>query len=80
MFSWPCAFTYFKGKYIRIHDTRPLAGTGKPGEIIMVNDAICVGTKKGLLALRSLQPEGKKALDPRAFANGYGLKKGDRFD
>lgn len=81
MSPWPCAFTHLNSKYIKIIDAEPVAGTGTPGTVEKISkERILVGTGSGLLSIKTLQPEGKKPIQSRAFVNGYRLQEGDRFD
>jgi methionyl-tRNA formyltransferase len=80
MFPWPGAFSYFRGKYIKILDAGFVQGEEDPGKIKdTFPDRIEVGTGSGLLVVRTVQVEGKKPVDAKAFANGYRIKEGDRF-
>ncbi len=79
---WPGAFTYFKGKLLKIWEVEILAGG--PGEIggnIVKVDRkvgiIEVMAKKDRLSLKSLQFEGKNRLTSRDFLLGCDIKVGD---
>lgn len=80
---WPVAFTYFKGKRIRIFSARICAESklsARPGEIISLNDGlITVVTGKGSLKITRLQPESSKQLQALEFISGSRLKVGDFF-
>ena len=41
-----------------------------PGEVIRVAERVAVGTGKGLLLLKSVQPAGKRTMDAAGFVNG----------
>ncbi|UCG77913.1 MAG: methionyl-tRNA formyltransferase [Nitrospirota bacterium] len=80
MFPWPCAFTFLKDKYIKIHKAAVQPGQEEPGRMVLSNgERLLVGTSEGLLALEVIQPEGKKPMDARAFINGYRIKDGERL-
>ena len=82
LYPWPSAFTYLKGKLLKILKTEVFEGFGEPGTIVRKgNRELIVGTGKGLLGLLELQIEGKKSVTVREFLNGVGrnLKTGDRF-
>ncbi len=52
-----------------------------PGTVAAVTeDAILIQTGDGLLAVRELQPEGKKRMEAAAFLRGYPLQAGDRME
>ncbi len=93
--AWPGAYTCFRGKNLKIWETdagradescpqgRGAAGCRAdwlPGCIINVTkDTIEVQTGSGILALKSVQPEGKKRMPVRDFLLGYPVKPGERF-
>ena len=77
--SWPSAYTYYKGKTLKIWEADVLdeEASGKPGTVERVQkDSIDVATGKGLLQIRSLQLEGKKRMAVRDFLLGYEIKPG----
>jgi len=81
MYPWPCAFTRFRGRHLKILESRVVEGIGEPGRIEGVDgEGIVVGTGRGMLSVRRLQPEGKRAMDARSFANGYRIRGGERFE
>ena len=75
---WPGTFTTCGQQTLNILEARPYVGTGSSdesavaGTVVGVDKAagILVQTGNGLLALRRLQYETKKALDWRSFLNG----------
>jgi methionyl-tRNA formyltransferase len=84
-YPWPGAFTYFRGMRLNILDAFPYphvtfaAGPSSldfedpgPGTMLGLDKSrgIMVQTRDGLLALRRLQIQQKKALHYREFANG----------
>jgi len=80
--SWPSAYTYFKGKTLKIWeaDVTGNEAEAKPGEIIAVGkDFVEVATGKGTLYLRSVQLEGKKRVSVKDFLLGYEVKAGMNF-
>lgn len=80
--SWPSAYTYFKGKTLKIWEA-DLTGNkaeAKPGEIVAIGkDFIEVATGEGTLYLRSVQLEGKKRVSVKDFLLGYEVKAGMNF-
>jgi methionyl-tRNA formyltransferase len=81
MYPWPCAFTFYGDKYIKIHEALPVEGSGIPGRIDSTSgNEIVIGTGDGLLIIKRVQPEGKKVMDAKAFINGYRLKEGESFE
>ena len=90
--SWPSAYTYFKGKTLKIWDadvTDPISiteGMAKEtaeavcGSICEVTkDSFSIVTGKGLLKVNEVQLEGKKRMEVSAFLLGYPLEKGMVF-
>lgn len=81
-YPWPVAFSYLKGLRLNILESFPYpgeswaaasgAGAPKPGTVLGIDKArgLMVQTGDGLLALRRLQLQNKKALPYREFANG----------
>lgn len=81
-FPWPVAFSYLKGQRLNILESYPYPGetwpaasglkAPEPGTVLGIDKArgLMVQTGDGLLALRRLQLQNKKALPYREFANG----------
>jgi methionyl-tRNA formyltransferase len=84
-YPWPCAFSFLKGQRLNILEAFPYPGItfaagpssldfedAEPGTILGLDKSrgIMVQTIDGLLALRRLQVQHKKALPYKEFANG----------
>jgi methionyl-tRNA formyltransferase len=73
---WPLAFTTFDGKRLSILEAgvvaAPADGPERPGTVLRVDSrhGILVETGNGLLALRELQLQARKALSWKSFLNG----------
>ena len=83
MTTWPCASALFLGKNIKILQTSVIESDEvfQCGEIVKISaDGIAVGTKKGLLLVKRLKPEGKSEMDAYAWSNGVKLKSGQKFE
>ena len=78
-YPWPCAFTSFKGKGIKLLKVRPVEGEGEPGEVIEVKGGLKVATGEGALLIERLKPEGKKEISGEEFVRGYRVRVGDSF-
>jgi len=82
---WPGAFTYYKGKLLKIYKAQaagPLGdrGTGELGQIIQVSkDGIIVATGKDNLIIEELQVEGKRKVSTEEFIAGHKISPGDRL-
>lgn len=68
--SWPSAFTVWKGQNFKIWRAEVMAGNAGIGEVVATDAGVAVGTEDGLLALTTVQPAGKRAMDIRSFLNG----------
>ena len=82
--SWPSAYTYFKGKTIKIWDADVADASGfakaQCGEVVDVTkDSFLVMTGNGLLAIKDVQLEGKKRMDVKSFLLGNTIEKGMVF-
>lgn len=78
-YPWPIAYTWLRGTRLNLLEARPYPGEAWPGEgkampgaVLGLDKArgIMVQTGDGLIALRRLQLQTKKALPFREFANG----------
>lgn len=70
--SWPCAVTTIKGKNIKIHKTVLSSKRGnKSGQVVDNKNVltVCCGDGK-CVDILSLQPDGKKKMDTKAFLLG----------
>ncbi len=84
LYPWPCAYTTFDGKNLKLLGAEIVESesdsVSEAGQVISVGKKILViGTGKGALSIKSLQPEGKKPMDIVAFLNGYNINVGDKF-
>ena len=84
--NWPGAFTYYKGKVLKIHRVSLLKQTvvGRegfaicPGNVLQVSkQGIIVATGEGNLAIEELQIEGKKSTSAQAFVAGHKIAEAD---
>ncbi|MFA4842664.1 MAG: methionyl-tRNA formyltransferase [Candidatus Omnitrophota bacterium] len=82
--AWPGAFTYYKGKLLKIYKARvvsqgPQAIT-KPGEIIDVsNIGITAAAGKSYLTIEELQIEAKRRMSAAEFIAGHKFSAGEIF-
>ncbi|MTI69936.1 MAG: methionyl-tRNA formyltransferase [Firmicutes bacterium] len=69
---WPCAFTYYNGKKMKIHRVEigsEMKGTN--GEIIKVNDeGIYVSVKDGSIIIKKIQFPGKRPMEVKDYLRG----------
>ena len=88
LLPWPCAYTYYKGKFLkilksRIMDCRQVRPQNiKAGEVILAGrqEGIVVACGIGELRIEKVQHEGKRAMDAHAFMLGHHLKTGEYFE
>lgn len=74
----PNAYAVREGKQLKIHKTRPRAGSGKPGEIVDVGaTSFAVATGDGVLEIFEVQPESRARMSSADFIRGYQIKKGE---
>lgn len=79
MNPWPSAYTYYKGKQLKVWRAEPVAnGDGKPGEVTAVSkDFIQVACGDGELRIFELQLEGKKRMSTHDFLLGVKVAAGE---
>lgn len=80
--SWPSAYTFYRGKTLKIWDADVADGekTEDPGSVVRVEkDFFDVATGREFLRIRSLQLEGKKRMSVKDFLLGYEIKPGFVF-
>ena len=78
--SWPGAYTFFKGKRLKIRDAAALQeNTGQScGRVCRVDkEAFYVQTGEGILRVTGVQIEGKRAMSVREFLLGYAVQQGE---
>ncbi|MDA8178459.1 MAG: methionyl-tRNA formyltransferase [Desulfobacteria bacterium] len=81
MTPWPSAFALHAGKTLKVLSSVVVesgASAGEPGEIAALGrDGISVACGEGVLRLQVVQPEGGKAMDAWAYAQGRRLATGE---
>ncbi len=81
---WPGCYTFLNGQRLKIHKcqiTHDANLSAIPGTIVDINKGgICVKTKDGILQLTIVQPENKPKMEASSYANGYNIKRGEKFD
>ena len=84
LISWPGAYTYYRGKMLKIWMEEPAAGWAdaacEPGTICEVaKDHFCVQTGDGALRIREVQLEGKKRMAVKDFLLGCHMTSGEKL-
>lgn len=87
LYKYPSAHCFFKGKLVKILETRvlddeiPAGFIGEAGEFLKVSkEGIEVSTAQGILLIVKVKPEGKGEMFTRDWANGLKLSIGDKFE
>lgn len=75
----PGAFLRTPFGTLRVHGARLAEESGEPGTVLAVSPEPIVAFVRGGLRLLEVQPEGKKRMSGRDWANGARLKAGDRL-
>lgn len=75
---WPSAYTFFQGLLVKVLESQVLreeGSVGRPGTIIeaLKGQGLTVATGAGLLLLKRLQPENRRAMEALEFSRGYGV-------
>jgi len=81
---WPLVATHLKGRRVLLRRSK-IAQTdssgAEPGTIVSVGaEGLVVATSPGAVAILEAQPEGKRTMPARDFANGAHVRVGDRFN
>lgn len=82
MNPWPSAYTYFRGKQLKIWKAKPVGNStqAEPGCVAGVTkDFIEVSAKEGTLLIYELQLEGKKRMSTHDFLLGIKPEIGERL-
>ncbi|MFP4056320.1 MAG: methionyl-tRNA formyltransferase [Candidatus Brocadiia bacterium] len=86
MSPWPGAFTFWHRPdaaplRIVVHEAEPLEGAAnQPGRVAEAQDeTLAVETGEGLLAIRRLQPAGKRPMAAADFLRGHPMQPGQRL-
>ncbi len=73
---WPVASTTYRGKTLKIFETRLSDKSGKAGEIISTNP-LTIACGVGAVEVNTLQLQGKKKMDSKSFLQGHKLEIGE---
>ena len=87
---YPGAFTYYKGRKLKITQARFLSNYQNevevsppiPGSVVRIEkDSISISTgDKGIIKILKVVPSGAKIMSAQQFVNGYKIKVGDVLD
>jgi methionyl-tRNA formyltransferase len=81
--SNPGAYTWFRGKKIKVLGGRVASETGvataRPGSVIQNRKKLLIQCANSAIEITSLLPEGKKLMDGGSFVNGFRPEAGELF-
>jgi methionyl-tRNA formyltransferase len=76
----PGAFSTLRDADVKLFGPMPAAGTvGMPGEVLAITPQLVVGCGDGAVAIRDVQPAGKRRMPSGEWQRGRGVAVGDRF-
>ena len=67
--SWPCAYTFYQGKRLKVYRSKLSALTGQPGEIVDAKKFI-IACRDGAVEFDTVQYEGGKRMSGADFLRG----------
>ncbi len=74
----PGAYTYRKGRMLKILHSTKIEGQGTPGTILQISeDSFTVACADAALEIHSTQPESKQVMDAGSYMRGYPLISGE---
>ena len=76
----PGASASLRGEVLKLWRARVAEGSGAPGTVLRVDDAVVVACGSGALALTELQRPGRNRMSAKQFVLGHRLEPGVRFD
>ena len=74
---FPGSTTVRNGETVKIWFAKAVEGSGQPGEILAVGDAVVIACGTGAVACTRLQRAGKPAMDAKPFTQSLQLKIGE---
>ena len=73
---WPVATMELQGKTFKVHETRVVEGSGKPGEILsLTKTGLRIACGEGAVEITSLQAEGGKRMAAPDYFRGHPLER-----
>lgn len=74
---YPGAWTTYGSHMLKVFKTMPVAGTGKPGEVLQADDTLIIACGEGAVEILLIQQEGRKRLAAADFLRGYKVEIAD---
>jgi methionyl-tRNA formyltransferase len=79
--AWPGSWTVYRDKVLKVLELEPQMGQGEPGNVLDIStEGVLVAAGEGAVLLQTVQPAGKAKMSARDWANGYGVRVGQRFE
>jgi len=75
----PGAFSTLHGSDVKLFGPSPAPGVGLPGEVLATTPSLVIACGDGALALRDVQPAGKRRMPSEEWHRGRGIQVGDRL-
>ncbi len=82
LYPWPSAYTYLKGKLLKVYRTVVITAgeKGPAGEVVKADGgSLWIATGQGILSLEEVQIENRKRLPAAEFLKGARIEKGERL-
>ena len=80
VFAWPGTWTIHRGATLKVHDLTVHPGRGEAGDVLEISgDGLLVAAGEDAVRLEVVQPPNKPKMDAHSFANGYGVKVGQKL-
>lgn len=73
------AHSFLRGSRLKIHVAQTCDGVGQPGAIVSTGNEVVVAARSGAVRLVTVQPEGKRPMAARDWANGVRPSVGETF-
>lgn len=70
LYPWPGTYTFLNGKRLKVFEVEDYPGELAPGSLQVDANMLLVGCQDGIVRLRQVQLEGKKASDDQTLLNG----------
>lgn len=74
---YPGAWTTYGSHMLKVFKTMPVAGIGKPGEVLQADDTLIIACGEGAVEILLIQQEGRKRLAAADFLRGYKVEPAD---
>jgi methionyl-tRNA formyltransferase len=75
----PGAYTRWQGKRLKFWKADSVPRKGRPGELLIHENTLLIGTGLDALEVLEIQPEGKKRMTATEFVRGYRPNSGDKL-